>query len=487
MLKTNITMTTAPNTLALDIPKTAIVEAEGMLNTQSSAQAAWNAYHHHLAIETLIPWLQHHTQEVVRPWLLPSERAAFWDNVPGAALRWGNVHLMVLATESEGETDFAVPQEWVDVPEFMVDYYLAIELHMEPDESWLEVQGYTTHQTIKEQGQLLGSERCYVLPHDFLIKDFTLLLLAQRLFGSRRATVAPLADLSSEVQARLLQSCLNQPEPRFTLPFEHWGFLVAQSQWRSQLYQQRMVARREAQVNRQSTTALRQWFTALSTEIQTGAQALVNQSWQTLEAIAEEFQSSEAVLAYRFEGNYSRDITAPFPPAVSGVVELLASRTDKETQLSAIHLLGQIGRGNPDAITALAQFQRRTPDADLQRQAAVSLGKIDPSHPAAGVRRGKILDLGVRVGQAPLILMLTLLPEGDKTNLQVRLNGVNDRTLLPENLQLIIVDDEGTVFREARSRTHDQALQIAFRASSGDRFGIRVVLGEAHRTEFFMV
>ncbi|MGB0560935.1 MAG: DUF1822 family protein [Spirulinaceae cyanobacterium] len=492
MLQLQTAMATPTNPLILAIPPAAIATAETLIESQVNAEAAWRAYYHHIALNTFTGWLGEQTQDAVAPWLREPERSPVWAQLDGAALRWGEVRLALFASETIGSATLDVPQEWVDLPDWAADYYLAVELHLEadPEESWLAVTGYATQEMLREQGHYDPAERFYRLSRAAWVTDLNRLLLSQRLFGRRHPEPAPLPTLALEQAQKCLAIAAAHETSRLSLPFAEWGALWSQPDWRSQLYQQQMAALRAAEadtVDGQPLTTLRQWFAELGTEIQAGVEGLVSQGWQSLEAIAEEFKSPEAVLAYRFEGSYSRDVSTPFPTAVSGVVELLASPTDKETQLSAMHLLGQIGRGNPGAISALARFQHSTSDPDLQRQAAVSLGKIDPSHPAAGVRRGKIVDLGVRVGQAPLILMLTLLPEGAKTNLQVRLNGVNDRAVLPENIQLIIMDDAGTVFREERSRTHDQALQISFRASSGDRFGIKVVLGEASLTEFFTV
>lgn len=477
MLSMQSPMPAQPEPLTLEISPSVITTAETLINCQSTPSAAWRAYYHHIAIATLITWLQAHRPEPITPWLPPEEQRAFWEGVGGAALQWGEVRIALFATETEDLETWEIPQEWVDLPAFVADYYLAVELHIEADpaDSWLAVVGYATHGMVRESHRT--EEHCYALPRQALVDDLYLLFLSQRLFGRRWSRVSAVPQFLPPVRESLLATCVAAGEPRLALPFEQWGGLFSVAAWRSHLYRERMAqGGREGRI-----LSLGRWLRQWESEIEQA----ISQGWQGLEDIANDFQSSEMSLAYRFGGDFRRQTGAWFPDAVPGVVEVLRSAADKETQLSAIYLLGQIGQGDGEAIAALVAFQASTRDVDLRRQAAVSLGKIDPSHPAAGIRRGKVLDLGLQVGDAPVVLVLTLLPEGEKTNIQIRLNPIGDRALLPPDLGLIIENGEGVVFQEVRSRGRDQALQLAFRADGGDRFTVVVLLGDRQVRETF--
>lgn len=513
MLNLQHPMTVPADSLFLEIAPDMIAIAETLITTQSSVAAAWTAHDHYLAMETLCAWLQENTQDEVKPWLSDEDCAAVWEVIPGAALNWGAVRLALFTTESMQEEVFSIPQEWVDLPgDFAVDYYLAVKLHLDivDDDSWLEVCGYATREMLQTQGTYQPEERCYALPESVLVTDLHRLLLSQRLLGQRRGAIAPLPTLDTATQQKILSMVkaldtldpnttnADVPDPRTTLPFEQWGAFFTDGAARSQLYSVRMAALKSPQaepvnvaiqqarpVQPQSPQPntipdqpiqLQQWFA----DLRTGTQQTVNQVWQSVEAIAESFGPLDLTYA-------TRDATVTLPSAVSGLVALLGSHVDPETQYSAIDLLGKFGQGNPTIVNALKRFIQTTSDTYLKREAAVSLGKIDPNHPEAGTRRGKIIDLGVRVGQAPLILVLTLLPEGMKTNLQVQVRGVKRQEVLPENLQLVILDGEQHTLRQERSRSHDQKMQIAFRASAGDEFGVRLALNEHQITEFFTV
>lgn len=514
MLKLQPSMTVPANSLILEIAPETIAIAETLIETQSSVAAAWTAHDHYLAMETLCVWLQDNTQDAVQPWLSDGECAAVWDVMPGAVLDWGGVRLALFATESVQEEVLTVPQEWVELPgDFAVDYYLAVELHLErpEDDSWLEVYGYATRSMIQEHGTYQPEERCYVVPQSALVTDLNVLLLSQRLFGQRSEAIAPLPALDAAMRQQIFRVAVawnpaqaDVSNPRTLFPFEEWGAFFGDAEARSQLYAARMAATTAAlpeptpvmpaqpepvrpvavvlEPEHPPSIQLRQWFQELGTAIKDTAQDAAHQGWRSMESVMASFESSSATLSYA-----TRDSTMVFPSAVSEIVELLNTYADKETQHSAIQLLGKIGRGNQTAIQALMRFKQKTMDVDLRRWAAVNLGKIDPKNREAGVRRGKVIDFRMRVNQAPLILILTLLPERGKTNLQVRVKGVNQQDVLPENLQLVILDGEKNILRQERSRSHDQAVQIAFRASTGDEFGVRVALDEHQITEFFTV
>ena len=268
-------------------------------------------------------------------------------------------------------------------------------------------------------------------------------------------------------------------EPRLVLPFSEWGALIDTPQKRRELYRQRLAAlsRQEAIVS------LSHWFDRLHQ----GVQTFVEKGWHTVEAIAREL-GDESEFAYRSGNPNFRDGVSHFPQAVPGLLELLESRPDKDTEISTLHLLGQIGYGNGSAIAFLDGLLYKTEDSDIRRQAAVSLGKIDPAHPQAGIRRIKILDFGMNFDLAKVAVVITILPEGqNETNVNLRVYPTDKTQYLPETLQLKILDEEGEIFERAKARETDIALQLDFKGERGDRFVLNISLGDIDVTERFAI
>lgn len=471
--------------LTLNCSSEAIAIAEQKSERYSNNSAAWNAYLNCLCLQVFVPWLQDTTGENVQLWLIDSEQSHLWEFLNGTAIQLGETRLVLLPTENE-EIDLpSIPQEWVDIPEFVADYYLPIYVNLEEEahECAIEVLGYVTHQELKKNGQYHRETQTYTPTQRDFIEDLTLLFLARQLVGDRKTQVNSLPSLTFQQQQELLIKLSHSSvwEPRLALPFIEWGALINTPQGRGELYQQRLMA---AESDPSAIVSLHQWFYHLRQGVQTFAE----KGWQTVEEIVQELGGEQPELAYRFGNPNFRDSVSHFPQAVPGLIELLNSRPDKETELSTLHLLGQIGYGNSSAISFLDRLLYKTEDGDIRRQAAVSLGKIDPTHPKSGIRRIKIVDFGIRLDSTKIAVAMTLLPEEkNQTSVNLRVYPADKKSHLPETLQLSILDEEGNLFDRERAREADVALQLEFSGGQGDRFSLKVSLGEIEVTERFSI
>ena len=468
----------------LNCPSGAIAIAERELERYSNNGAAWNAYLNRLAMEVFLPWLQEVTGENVRPRFDNEERAHLWEVLNGTAIQLDKTRLILLPTE-EKEEGFAIPREWVDIPEWTADYYLSIYVNLaeEEDECEVEILGYVTHQELKNNGQYDRATQTYAPSDRDFIEDITLLFLARQVVGDRTVAVDPLPFLAPQRQQELWEE-LSHPSvwnPRLTVSFDEWGALMNAPKGRGELYRWRLAA---IESEREAIVSLSDWFDNL----RQGVQAFAEKGWQTIEEIAQELAGDLPEFAYRSKSLTFRDGTSHFPRAVPGLLELLESRPDKETELSTLHLLSQIGYGNGAAISFLNGLFYKTKDGDIRRQAAVSLGRIDPANPLAGIRRIKIMDFGMHLDGAKVAVAITLLPEGQHgTNVNLRVYPTTQQNYLPEALKLSILDEDGDVFESARAREADIALQLDFKGERGDRFILKVSLGEIDVTERFSI
>jgi hypothetical protein len=149
--------------------------------------------------------------------------------------------MVMIPSLAADREELRVPQEWVDIPDWMADYYLAVEVN--PDENWLEITGYASHHRLKTGAVFDADDRTYSLSIDDLIQDLNILWLTQEFCPneSLRAEVAPLPHLPL-VQARQLIERLGNSDlifPRLAIPFHLWGALLAHGGWRQQLYERR--------------------------------------------------------------------------------------------------------------------------------------------------------------------------------------------------------------------------------------------------------
>ena len=102
--------------------------------------------------------------------------------------------------------------------------------------------------------------------------------------------------------------------------------------------------------------------------------------------------------------------------------------------------------------------------------------------------RCKLVDIGLELAGHSVALIMTveqLSEEGFSVWVQVYPTG-NQRSL-PPHLNLAILDELGAVFKEVTARSDDECIRYKFEAESGDKFGVKVALGDASVTENFQL
>jgi hypothetical protein len=110
-----------------------------------------------------------------------------------------------------------------------------------------------------------------------------------------------------------------------------------------------------------------------------------------------------------------------------------------------------------------------------------------PENPAVGVKRGKRLDLGRQQSGEQVALCVGLAPtESSKMDICVDVYPVSSQPYLPQDLQVMVLDEKGEALVQAQARSTEN-IQLTFRGQPGEGFGIKVVLGDVTITEAFMI
>jgi hypothetical protein len=209
--------------------------------SQPTAKAQWNVYLNQICLQTLLPWLETEYEAQVSIWLNDESLPNFWSVVNGTALTWGNKRLILVPDKCFDNSELLIPQEWVDIPAWVGDYYLAVQIN--PDELLMRVWGYATHEQIKSTGSYNQFDKSYSLDAQEIIQDINVLWVVNQL-NPQEPTRIPVTDLSpvSPTQSEnLLQRLANHDvfQPRLELPFYLWGALVSDDNWRNRFAQVR--------------------------------------------------------------------------------------------------------------------------------------------------------------------------------------------------------------------------------------------------------
>jgi hypothetical protein len=208
-------------------------------NEYSNNSAKWNAYLNRLCLSKLIHWFPENTEAEVK--VFPSEKdlPSFWEFVNGTAITVGEKRIVLIPSEAGNTEEFCVPQEWVDIPSWAADYYLAVQIN--PDDGWLRLWGYATHRQLKHPENYDRLDRTYCLERKDLIDDLDVMWIALELGADEKVAVKSVPILSvTEADKLLLQlSHSSACSPRLKIDFGQWAAILSEPKYRQQLYQLR--------------------------------------------------------------------------------------------------------------------------------------------------------------------------------------------------------------------------------------------------------
>ncbi|MEZ2250313.1 DUF1822 family protein [Microcoleus sp.] len=446
----------------------------------SNPLSRYNAYLNSVCLKPFLNWISEVWADEDLPQISVWQRqdlASIWEVVNGTAIEIGETRLVLIPSDEGDLEEFCVPQEWVDIPNWTADYYLPVQMNLDGDdgECWMEVLGFATHRQLKNEGRYNATDRTYVLPTQELTKSFVVMDITLGL--NLQAEVSPLPSLSEVESTQLLHTLGNSAvySPRLLVPFGEWASFLANDECRQQLYNLRLGIIQEPVVV-ESQSRLVEW-----------AKTYIQAGWETIDDIIERLGLLDSGLMYAMEGEGYRYGDSSSQKGIPTLLDLLRDRRHKSNQLRAAELLGCVEPGNQEAISALTHLRETTENDALKRQAAVSLGKLDPKNAAAGVRIGKMIELKMELDSDRVVLEITLLPEGsDKTNIFLRVLPVRSKTLAP-NLELIILDEDGEVFWQEKAHHFTNRLMYEFRGAIGDFFQVKLACGEVSITEDFTI
>ena len=114
--------------------------------------------------------------------------------------------------------------------------------------------------------------------------------------------------------------------------------------------------------------------------------------------------------------------------------------------------------------------------------------KTDAEHPEHHIRRAKLIDLGLQLAGHSVALVVELRPEShQKTGILLQVHPTSSQIYLPPLLQLIVLDESGAIFLEAKARRADNYIQLQFSGTVGEKFSVKVALDDISITENFVI
>lgn len=384
-----------PDQLILEFSPEETEQVWQELPNYSNDAARWNAFLNRLCLNMMMKYLAEDELPETTLQISPNLETLnqIWEIVNGSAITIGETRIILIPTEEIDTETFAIPQEWVDLPTWVGDYYLAALV--EPEEERMRIWGYTSYQNLKNQADYNEFDRLYYLGQEFMTEDLNVMWVAQEICPLQKPEVAAVGSLSGDEATALVRELGRSPGyyPRLEVEFEKWGALLENQNLLRMLYEERLGG------DRPTSTNLLQWLDGI---FETG--------WQTVEEILSSEQL-EISSSYRSSEN-------------------LSFRSVK-------------------------------------------------------ISRGKKIDLGMRLVEESVALVVTCLPETEEDNIKIQVYPLGGKTYLSPGIKLIVMDENGEEFKPVISRDADNFIQLEFGAETGDKFSVAVALGEARITEKF--
>ncbi len=481
MLKLNQLIDAFPQYLYLILPARILADAEQHMQHYDHDIARRNAYINYLCLHTFLDWLSAEPDlQSNIPTVFPARQAlpSIWSVVNGTAIEIGGTRLILIPSETNPLDELVVPWEWVDIPSWAADYYLAVQMNLESDECWMQIRGFTTYEKLK-QSYKNSLEQTYSVACQDLTASLNVMWIAREVCPPSKPIVASLPSLTTRQLEQLIAQ-LGTPtpySPRLEVPFSQWGKLLESDRWRQTLYE-----RREQDNATRSLINLRRWLQNISEPVE--------EVWSTVESLLTPMQPIpvRGQTETKTTRNSARNLETIAP-----VIRLIQTGSSEQIRRQAAGVLGEIGAGYPEAIESLVELIKTAKEEETRWQAALSLGKIAPNHPWGGIRKGKIVDLGIQLADCAIALIVAIAPKtAQRIGVFLQLRPVGKLDKLPGNLKMTVLGESGEIRQEAIARCDsqgqgkDKSLELRFSPPPGAYFQVQVTLNNITVIENFI-
>jgi hypothetical protein len=406
--------------------------------------------------------------------------------VNGFVLQVGTTRIGFMPSEAIDLEEFEVHQEWVDLPNWAVDYYVPVQVDLA--QKYLHLWGFISNSDLKAQATLDPIFRTYHVNAAHTIANLDLLQAHYELSGLQSVPMARteiksqidrLAAIDATGFIEQLQQRDSQLSPRLDLSFPIWGAILNEPQW---------LERYQAPHHQRSQFPQPQ-LTHLSALLKQVTTALGDR-WSTVEESINPSQPSPA-----WRSNPARLRSRLRPNHFRGI----PLTTSAEIKLAIAHLYeSQSDLPKPAQITGgndLIPLIHHSPLETVRWKAVEYLRSIEPTHPILPAQ--PILDLGIGFQGEEIALVVSTIEKPDRSlAISIQLYPIGESDRLPSGLELSLKDEHGKPVLEASGKPYIATvradaligrIQLYFVADRDERFSAWITLGETQIVEEFRV
>lgn len=210
-----------------------------------------------LTIDGVKQWLEENITEENESVIIPEAEYlnSCWSVVSGTPLALESMKIVAIPSETIDTSGISIPREWVDIPQWIPDYFIAARVDLQQKKVLL--WGYVHADTVKQQGTLDRTHQNYILSQDRMSLDLELFGITEPFINKPQTKQKQPLHREVNLEAILKQLSLSSAySPRLDLPFEIWSALISDKRWLKKLYQQRCLN----STTNNSATNLLQWL-----------------------------------------------------------------------------------------------------------------------------------------------------------------------------------------------------------------------------------
>jgi Protein of unknown function (DUF1822) len=216
---------------------------QAVMNRYTNAAAQYRAFLNYLCLSNAIAWLQDEPDLQQRINIdinsLSPDLYQRWEFVNGFELKFGQIRLVFIPNEQDSISEFSIPQEWVDIPNWAANYYLPIQVNVQ--ERWLRIGGFISYEQVRQTAKFDASDRNYYVNSRNAIADINIMWMTLDACSLQPPQVQPLPTFS-QVRANRIIERLSESSvysPRLLCAFAEWGTILSSIEYREVLFNKR--------------------------------------------------------------------------------------------------------------------------------------------------------------------------------------------------------------------------------------------------------
>ena len=235
----NIQLLDGTYTEQLKIKLTANIKekAEVKVANISNEVTRHRSYLNLLVRNTFLSWLNLILEKEIIDNYSLENNLSIWEFINGSAIDIDASRIILIPLETEDKSAISIPEEWLKIPSWVGNYYVAVEVNLE--ENYLNFWGYTSYKEIINNSELDIVNYHRDLDTEYLENDLSLMALEYEYGWEKVPQIEQVTLVSQQQQNNLVAQIKDELFPRYSINFTQWLSIISDQKTRNNLLNSR--------------------------------------------------------------------------------------------------------------------------------------------------------------------------------------------------------------------------------------------------------